>query len=214
LVVTVELDRRLLPALSLLGTGHANVLPLVADIMAIGPEAFAPLAPMKLVANLPYGVASPLLVDLAGCPALFPVVAVTVQKEVGRRLAASSGGKEYGFLTVAVATGYRARITRTLAPGSFSPPPKVDSAVVLLTALSDPLDPELRPGFLDFVKGLFSRRRKTIGAILRGTGREAGGVPPELLRLRPEQISPEGLLSLYRETSQNGAGGGGQALRN
>lgn len=195
--MTVELDRRLLPVISRMRTEHPNVLPLLADIMAIGVEAFTPLGPMKLVANLPYGVASPLLVDVAGSPALFPVAAVTVQKEVGRRLAAPPGGKEYGFLTVAVATGHRARITRTLAPGSFSPPPKVDSAVVLLTARPDPMEPALRQAFLDFVKGLFSRRRKTIGTILRGTGRSVEGVSAELARRRPEEVPPDDLLGLY-----------------
>jgi 16S rRNA (adenine1518-N6/adenine1519-N6)-dimethyltransferase len=152
-------------------------------------------SPIKLVANLPYNIASPLVIELllAGVELL----AFTVQKEVADRLRASVDDDAYGPLSVMAQLLARVELLRTLPPQAFWPAPKVDSALVRMTR-EDRLGPRARP-FSTFVHDIFSYRRKTMRKAMSQAGRdplvlEKTGIDPQL---RPENLKPEAFLTLY-----------------
>jgi 16S rRNA (adenine1518-N6/adenine1519-N6)-dimethyltransferase len=122
----------------------------------------------KLVANLPYSVASPILVELAcGVRAPKKMVA-TLQLEVAQRLMAKAGDKNYGVLTLLVQLDYEPRGSFKIPKSCFFPEPEVDSACVVLDRRSTPLLPENRRAtFVKIVKRAFSQRRKMTLKLLR-----------------------------------------------
>jgi 16S rRNA (adenine1518-N6/adenine1519-N6)-dimethyltransferase len=164
-VLAVELDRRLYPALKsrfadhfqlfegdILDRGRFN--PAVADLL---PENWA------LVANLPYNVASPVMIEALFLPNSPKFLCVTIQKEVARRLAAEPGGKTYGALSVLVQALADVKIVAYVPPGAFLPPPKVESAVVKMTWNPQRAGTIKDLGFFrDLVSRLFQHRRKTV----------------------------------------------------
>jgi 16S rRNA (adenine1518-N6/adenine1519-N6)-dimethyltransferase len=148
--------------------------------------------PFRLVANLPYGSASPLMSHLVTdhrCLGQF----VTIQREVADRLLGQPGTRAYGPLTIFVGAFAKIRLLGTLAPGCFWPPPKVDSAMVAITPHEEPpnVDPK---AFGRFVHKLFSKRRKQLGTILgRGIA-----LPNDIaLETRPDALSIDQILDLY-----------------
>ena len=122
----------------------------------------------KLVANLPYSVASPILVELA-CGARAPrKMVATLQLEVAQRLMAKAGDKDYGVLTLLVQLDYEPRASFKIPNGCFFPEPDVDSACVILDRRTAPLLPENRRAtFVKIVKRAFSQRRKMMLKLLR-----------------------------------------------
>jgi len=167
----------------------------------------------KLVANLPYQVASPLIATLLmhhpECTGQF----VTIQKEVADRLMAKPGTKEYGTLSVIVQSlGEVARIA-VVKPGSFWPSPKVTSAMVRITPIAlmeasgdrsgrSSQTGQIRRGedaeaFATFVTVLFSKRRKQLGSIVPVDALKRAGIEPTL---RPEALSVEQHVALRRAT--------------
>lgn len=147
----------------------------------------------KLIANLPYHVAGPLLINLIKRygPRLTRGV-VMVQKEVAQRLTAGPGGKDYGPLGIVVQAMCETRVLYTLSPGCFWPNPKVSSAVLHLTQRSKPLTDDA-DGLAAFVQRLFQKRRKQLRAILGGEVDWPDGVVPTD---RPEQLAIEQLVAL------------------
>ncbi len=147
-----------------------------------------------LVANLPYNAASPLmavlLTDFPNCRAQF----VTIQKEVGERLAAKPGGKEYGPLTVIVQALATVRRVAVLPPECFWPRPGVTSAMLELRRRPDAQtdDPQALGALC---QSLFTQRRKQIGSIL---GREQQLPPGVTHDMRPEQMTVSQLCELAR----------------
>jgi 16S rRNA (adenine1518-N6/adenine1519-N6)-dimethyltransferase len=122
----------------------------------------------KLVANLPYSVASPILVELAQGARAPKRIVVTLQLEVAQRLMARAGGKDYGVLTLLVQLDYEPRDCFKIPAGCFFPEPDVDSACVVLERRATPLLPESQRGvFVQIVKRAFSQRRKMILKLLR-----------------------------------------------
>jgi 16S rRNA (adenine1518-N6/adenine1519-N6)-dimethyltransferase len=125
---------------------------------------------------------------------------------VADRVTAAAGSKAYGALSVGVQSVARAERLFTVKAGAFSPPPKVDSAVLRLTPLAEPLVSEAeRAPFRAFVVGLFGQRRKQLGRSLRdvaGLDRDAAARAIETADLDPESrveaVPPAGLLRLYR----------------
>ena len=151
----------------------------------------------RLVANLPYNIASPLVIDLllAGVE----VLAFTVQKEVAQRLGAAAGSEAYGPLSVVAQMLAQVEILRTLSPQAFWPAPRIESALVRLTR-RDQLDGSGR-AFSTFVHALFAYRRK----MLRKAMVEAGFDAERLLSAsklegtqRPEELSPARWLMLFQ----------------
>lgn len=187
-VVAIEIDPRLVERLRERFPGatlvHANVLE--TDLAQWGPAVVA--------GNLPYYITSPILERILSTAALRRAV-VLVQKEVAARLAARPGTRDYGYLTVATNLFAAPRVLFQVPAGAFSPPPKVDSAVVLLEPRA-PLvaDP---PGFLEFAGRAFRHKRKTLrNNLAPHYGPEVQAWPEA--GLRAEQLSLDRLAELYR----------------
>lgn len=165
-VTAVEVDRGLVRALEATVGTQPNVRIVPGDILAMAPaDLFSgPAAlPRKVVANLPYNIASAVLTRLLEQPLGLVTLVVTVQREVAERLAARPGGREYGILSVAVQ--YRAvpRIIARIPPGAFLPPPAVDSALVELRPRQRPaVDVADESAFFRVVRAGFGQRRKTL----------------------------------------------------
>ena len=167
-------------------------------------------AEFKWVSNLPFNVATPLMVNVLSLA--FPRLvkaAVTVQWEVAERLTAAPGKSAYGPATVQVRLRADVEIIRRIRPGSFWPRPKVDSAAVVLTPLPPSNIPP--PAVLSrFLNAIFAHRRKTLKACL---ARVCGdSFDPNLLKMldlkediRPECLEPRMLLKLYLELERSGA---------
>jgi len=170
-VVAVEIDQDLLPALRDAVARFPGVTVVQGDAMSLDlPRLVAPLPPpRKAVSNLPYNIASPLIVTLLERPLGFTRMVFTVQREVAERLAAAAGGKDYGALSVAVQYRAAARIVMRVPSTAFYPPPDVESAVVLLEVRPKPavhVDDEAV--FFRVVRGAFAHRRKTLRNTLAG----------------------------------------------
>jgi 16S rRNA (adenine1518-N6/adenine1519-N6)-dimethyltransferase len=122
----------------------------------------------KLVANLPYSVASTILVELA-CGSRAPKrIVATLQLEVARRLTAQADDDDYGILTLLVQLDFEPREFFKIPPGCFFPEPDVDSGCVVLDRREQPLLPEnLRAAFVKIVKRAFSQRRKMMLKLLK-----------------------------------------------
>jgi 16S rRNA (adenine1518-N6/adenine1519-N6)-dimethyltransferase len=148
-----------------------------------------------IVGNLPYYITSPILEKVIRTDFVRGVF--LMQKEVAERLTASPGSRNYGYLTVQTALFAQIRMLFGVKPGAFQPPPKVDSAVVLLEPRKSPVeDPS---GFLQFASACFRQKRKTLRNNLMGVygkelldGLREGGK-------RAEQLSIEELISLYEQ---------------
>jgi 16S rRNA (adenine1518-N6/adenine1519-N6)-dimethyltransferase len=156
--------------------------------------------PRKLIANLPYNVASPLVVELliAGVDLL----AFTVQKEVADRLKAAANSDDYGPLTVVVQLLGHVEVLRTLPPQAFWPQPKIDSSLVRITR-HDRLGPDRAQAFSPFLTQLFSARRKTLRKAMSNASYDPDAVLPKLgidPQVRPEVLTPEQFLSLFDAT--------------
>ena len=161
------------------------------------------LPPPTLIAgNLPYNVATVIIERLLPHHARVPKAAFLVQKEVADRLVARPRDEAYGSLSVLVAAWASARILGRVRPGSFRPPPKVDSAFVGFELHAPPLPPEGMPAFTAFVRLAFGQRRKTLrNALAAGWGREkaaavlaAAGVGE---KVRAEELGLEEFLGIW-----------------
>lgn len=205
-VVAVEIDRDLAAMLRTRFADNPRFRLIEGDALAgkhaLNDELAAALAaaagrPRKLVANLPYNIASPLVVELliAGVDLL----AFTVQKEVGDRLKAAAGSDDYGPLTAMVQLLGRVEVLRVLPPQAFWPQPKIDSALVRVTR-ADRLGPARATSFSPFLTQLFSARRKTLRKALSQAGYPADALIAQLSlnpQARPETLTPDQLLSLF-----------------
>lgn len=179
-------------------------------------RAFAPDGRYKLVSNLPYNVASPLLIEL--WKDLAPTVgSVLVQREVGERIAAVPGGADVGVLSIQLQWRAETALVRKIAPGAFWPPPRVESAVVKLITRAQPLygtdDPSIAEALL---KTAFQHRRKTLANSLKDalpTDATERARALELLvaefqgnHRRPESLAPMEWVTLARRLPRDPAG--------
>lgn len=186
-VVAIEKDRELLPVLE---REVPEALVLEGDALELDWRAVAG-GRFVVIGNIPYNITSP-LIDKALTPPRPRVVVFLVQKEVAERVAAKPGGAEYGALSVGVQAVAQVERLFNVTAGAFSPPPKVDSAVLRLTPLEQPLIPDRDvAGFRRMVVGLFGFRRKQL---LRGV-RELTGLPVEVARIR---LARAGLVETAR----------------
>ncbi len=160
-VIAVEIDRNLIPNLHALATDSPELEVREGDIMKMDLSLFP--SPIKVIANLPYNIASSLLADLCSRPVQFPFLLVMVQREVGERLAAQPGGKDYGTLTIWVGHWYEVEICRIIPPEAFRPPPKVVSALVRLTSrTASRVEVPDEKTYFRIVRTAFTHRRKTL----------------------------------------------------
>jgi 16S rRNA (adenine1518-N6/adenine1519-N6)-dimethyltransferase len=175
-VVTVEIDRQLYQLASEELINYDNVTMLSMDALKgknhLNPEVVAtverhlaaePDRRFKLVANLPYQVATPLIMNLLMLDRPPSAMVVTIQKELADRIVAEPGSKDYGALSIWVQSQCRVELVRILPPSVFWPRPKVTSAILRIT-----LDPALRNRIADrsffhaFVRSMFMHRRKLL----------------------------------------------------
>ena len=123
--------------------------------------------PIKVVANLPYYITTPIIFALAESDLHFTSLTLMMQKEVAERLEAQPGSKDYGPLTISVQTEMKVKLALQVGRNSFMPRPKVDSSVVVLTPLKEKPAIEDRKHFIWVVKMCFSQRRKTLNNNLK-----------------------------------------------
>jgi 16S rRNA (adenine1518-N6/adenine1519-N6)-dimethyltransferase len=142
----------------------------------------------KLVANLPYSVASTIFVELAQSPKRPERMVATLQLEVAHRLMAKAGDEDYGVLTLLLQLDYELRDWFKIPAGCFFPAPDVDSACVVLIRRAQPLLPEnQRITFVKIVKRAFSQRRKMMLKLLR----EDWPVEKLTQAFEKQQLSPQ-----------------------
>lgn len=157
--------------------------------------------PPVVAGNLPYYITSPILERLFSLGAGWVRAVFLVQTEVAARLAAPPGGRDYGYLSVLTQIHACPEILTQVPRGAFRPPPKVDSAVVLLEPRDAAVEWNLpdRDAFLRFASACFQHKRKTLRNNLAPVyGRERMDALPEG-RLRAEQLSVPDLAALYRK---------------
>ena len=194
-VFAVELDRALLPALEEVLEPWPDVRVASGDAMTMDWARLLPGDGWKMVSNLPYNVAVPLVTGLLeGVPAIGSFL-VMVQREVGERLAAGPGDEAYGAVSVRVAYRAETSIVRRIPASVFWPAPKVESVLVRLDRRASPpvaADPER---LFRVVEAGFAERRKTMRNALRRLGMSAGGAAAALERcglaedVRAERLS-------------------------
>jgi len=170
-VLAIEKDTRCLPALEQIATAYPGRLEVLnADALEIDPlDHLTP--PIKVAANLPYNVGTELLIRWLtppDWPPFWQSLTLMFQREVAERIVAQPGSKAYGRLAILSQWRANAQIVMHLPPGAFTPPPKVSSAVVHLTALPEPRFPA-DPKILErVVARAFNQRRKMLRAALKG----------------------------------------------
>jgi len=166
-VVSVEIDRRLLPVLDYTLEGFDNVTVLEKDIMktdirALIEEEFSGKE-ISVAANLPYYITTPIITGLIEAKLPFKNIVVMVQKEVAQRICAKPGKKDYGSITVLCQYYTKPEMVCIVPAGSFYPPPKVDSAVLRMKMLPEPaVTVKDEKMFFRVVKAAFAQRRKTL----------------------------------------------------
>ena len=167
----MEKDRRFIPLLEELA-GHVGgrLTVIEADALGLGAETLPAGAP--IVANLPYNVATPLLIGWLTGPLKPRCMTLMFQKEVAERLAAAPGSKDYGRLSVLAQALCMAEVVMSLPARAFTPPPKVDSAVVQFAPRAD-APPADRVELLQrLTAAAFGQRRKMLRSSLKSLGGE------------------------------------------
>jgi len=206
-LVAVEIDRDLaadLPAkVPGIGLRQGDFLDVdLTDLLRDVPK------PVRVVGNLPYNVASPILFKLlhdADDGRVLSDATLMLQKEVADRLVATPGSEGYGALAIQVALLADAERILSLPPGAFRPPPKVKSAVVRLRFRKPTVDVGNRSAFEKLVRSLFLQRRKTLANALRPVADSVGRSATELIErarvdgsLRPEALTLDDFARLAR----------------
>src|ERR671915_605413 len=197
LVHAVELDPDVLPSLrEAVGEGN-NVRIHEGDALRFDYSGLDP-APNKLAANLPYNIASPLVLRLLEEVETLQTLRFMAQLEVARRMAAERGSKDYAAYAVLAQLLARVSISHRVPPTVFDPPPRVYSAVVEMVRREPPKDYE---GIKRLVLGAFRSRRKRLVNNLPEPARAAApGVLESLgygLNARAEELAPEDFVALY-----------------
>lgn len=198
LVVAVEKDRILAEMLD--ADKPANVAVVEGDALDVSfehliREIAGSSPPVKITGNLPYAISGPFLARVWEERQLFSRASFLIQREVAERIAAGPGTKEFAPLSIMLQVYFDVKILFRVAPGSFVPPPKVDSAVVSLVRREIPLISLAdEAGFRKFLGGAFAQRRKTLLNNLQAMGisAESGGAALASLGLaktiRSEQV--------------------------
>jgi len=182
-VTTIEIDPRAVAAIEELVPGaHGRLRVVAADALDVDLASIAD-SPRQVVANLPYNIASPLLVRWLRHAAAFEKLTLMFQQEVAERICAPPGTGEYGRLSVLVQWTCEASIVLRIPPMAFVPPPKVWSAVLRLVPRAEQPDAALFARMERLTAAAFGQRRK----MLRGALKELGGEP----LLRAARIAPE-----------------------
>ena len=174
-VVAVEIDTNLIPILGDTLSAYDNVEVMNADILKVD---IAKLAdernggkPIKVVANLPYYITTPIIMGLFESHVPIDSITIMVQKEVADRMQEGPGSKEYGALSLAVQYYAKPEIVVNVPPSCFMPQPKVGSAVIRLTRHENPpVDVDNEKLMFQVIRASFNQRRKTLANGLNNFG--------------------------------------------
>jgi 16S rRNA (adenine1518-N6/adenine1519-N6)-dimethyltransferase len=186
-VVAIERDRRCLPALEEIAAAYPGRLTIVEGDALETDMASLVSGPARIVANLPYNIATPLLVgwlQTEPWPPWYASLTLMFQKEVAERIVAPPGGKAYGRLAVLAQWRARPRMLFDVNRSAFTPPPAVTSTVVELIPRAEPLAPADPRALERVVAAAFGQRRKMLRSSLKSLGVdpapliEAAGVDP------------------------------------
>ncbi len=166
-VVAVEIDRNLIPILADTLSAYDNVTVINEDILKLDVRALAEEKnggrPIKVVANLPYYITTPIIMDLFESGVPIENITIMVQKEVADRMQVGPGTKDYGALSLAVQYYAEPYIVANVPANCFMPRPKVGSAVIRLTRHTTPPVQVKDPVFMfKLVRASFNQRRKTL----------------------------------------------------
>ena len=195
----IELDRDVIPRLAENAGAHGELLIHAADVLTFDFRALAGSgAKLRICGNLPYNISTPLLFHLLDAQDAILDMHFMLQKEVVARMAAAPGSKAYGRLTVMLAVHCRSEHLFTVGPGSFRPPPQVDSAVVRVVPHTAPPFTVADPArFAAVVAAAFGQRRKTlrnsVAGLVSPAGFAAAGIDPSR---RAETLSPAEFAAL------------------
>ncbi len=183
-VTAVEIDDKLIPILMDLMQGYDNFTLIHEDILKVDLEKLAAEGngkPFKVVANLPYYITTPIVMELLEKKLPIESITIMVQKEVAERMQAEPGSKAYGALSLAVQYYADAEIEMEVAPSSFLPPPQVSSTVIKLSLYEKPpVETEDEKLMFRLIRDSFNQRRKTlVNALSNGGG---AGISKEEIR--------------------------------
>lgn len=171
-VVCVEIDETLRPVLAETLAGLGNVSVIWKDVLKVDLRALAQEynggRPMKVVANLPYYVTTPILMKLLEERGCFDSITVMVQKEVAQRICSAPGSRSYGAITLAVRYYSEPRVLMTVPPSCFIPRPGVDSSVLYLRGRPAPPVQADEKLLFAVIRASFNQRRKTLANGLAG----------------------------------------------
>lgn len=167
-LIAIELDRDLVPVLQREAKRYGNLEVINADILEFNLASLGKDKKFRLLGNLPYNISTPLMFHVLESMTQIEDMHFMVQKEVALRIVAGPGNNNYGRLSVMLQYRCECQYLFDVGPGSFSPPPKVDSAVVRMTPLTKPAhDIGDEKVFSAIVQAAFGQRRKTISNSLR-----------------------------------------------
>ena len=214
-VVAVELDHGLLPFLSGLSRKHENLIVINADILKLNISDIIKThfedMPVKVCANLPYYITTPIITALLESRAPIDSITVMVQKEVAVRLCAIPGGRDCGAVSYCVSYFSDPRMEFDVPPGAFTPSPKVTSSVITFNMLKIPrCAPKNESLMFKLIKAAFMQRRKTLKNALTAAGYDKALVEMGIesvagdLNIRGERLSllQFGELSDYLSAQQ------------
>lgn len=190
-VVAVEIDTNLIPILKDTLAEYNNVDVLNEDILKVNISKLAEEKnngkPIKVVANLPYYITTPIIMGLFESHVPIDSITIMVQKEVADRMQEGPGSKEYGALSLAVQYYAKPEIVVNVPPSCFMPQPKVGSAVISLTRHSEPpVTVKSEKLLFQVIRASFNQRRKTLANGLANYG--AFGLPKEELQACIEEL--------------------------
>ncbi|HKJ03951.1 MAG TPA: 16S rRNA (adenine(1518)-N(6)/adenine(1519)-N(6))-dimethyltransferase RsmA [Geopsychrobacteraceae bacterium] len=178
-VHVMEIDRDLITRLEQRSESNLHVH--AGDVLKIDWAETLTAPPYTLVANLPYNISSQIVFRLLDHRLLFNRMVLMFQREVGERLCAQPGTRDYGILSVLCQLWYDIRPVTHVPPESFNPPPKVDSIVLSFAPLATPrVDPGNELFFRRVVKAAFTQRRKTLRNSLQAGGFQVEMIDPAL----------------------------------
>lgn len=200
-IIVIEKDSRFVTHLKeFFSDDLGRLIVLEADALAVDEavllQEHESVGPARIVANLPYNVGTPLLVKWLKAGSWRGPMCLMFQEEVAERIVARPGSDHYGRLAVLTAAQAKARIAMGVPRMAFTPPPRVESAIVVIEDRADPFDD--LAGLEHVTAAAFGQRRKMLRASLRGLGDAeallaAAGIEPTA---RPETIPPEGFFAL------------------
>lgn len=173
-VIAVEIDRRLIPILEQNLGMYENITIVEADFMELDLPAFLAeqgvAGPVKIVANLPYYITTPILEKIFESGIAPAAICVMVQEEAARRMQAAPGSKDYGSLSLEIAFYADSTISAFVPPNCFMPRPGVGSAVITLRKLPEPrVSVRDRAQMFAIIKAALGQRRKTLANSLSGS---------------------------------------------